>query len=293
MFKAEPHTLIGVDGGGTHCRFALSIEGRRIECRSGRANPLSDFSAAMASLHEGLAGLSQAAGVSLDELVDVPAYFGLAGVQEEKLAARVARELPLRNVRIDDDRHTAMVGALGDCDGSVIGIGTGSFLGRRADGVDQLIGGWGLILGDEASGAYLGRQLLRRILQVSDGYVQASPLSEEVLGEFGSPQAIVSFAATACPGDFAIYARRVVDAAAAGDGISRTLMADGAAFIETGITRLGWQPGEAVFSIGGLAARYHDFLSHEVASCLEEPKGSALDGALLLAEGLIQSESGQ
>lgn len=290
MFQADSQTLIGVDGGGTHCRFALILDGQRIECRSGRANPLTDFKAAMASLGEGLASLAQAAGVSLDNLADVPAYFGLAGVQEEVLAKRVAHHLPLRNVCIDDDRHTAMVGALGDCDGCVIGIGTGSFLGRRANGVDHLIGGWGLILGDEASGAYLGRQLLRRILQVSDGYVQASALSEEVLGEFGTPQAIVSFAATASPGDFAVYARRVVDAAAAGDGIARTLMADGAAFIETGITRLGWQPGEAVFPIGGLAARYHDFLSHEVASCLEDPKGSALDGALQLAAGLPQLE---
>lgn len=293
MFEADSHTLIGVDGGGTHCRFALILKGRRFECRTGRANPLTNFNDSMASLQEGLSSLAEAAGVSLDNLADVPAYFGLAGVQEEVMAKRVARALPLRNVCIDDDRHTAMVGALGESDGCVIGIGTGSFLGRRANGVDQLIGGWGLVLGDEASGAYLGRQLLRRILQVSDGYVQASPLSEEVLGEFGSPQAIVSFAATACPGDFAVYARRVVDAAAAGDGIARTLMADGAAFLETGITRLGWQPGEAIFPIGGLAARYHDFLSHEVASCMEEPKGTALDGALQLAAGLVKSGSEQ
>lgn len=291
MGQAESLSLIGVDGGGTHCRFALSHRGRRFEWRGGRANALTDFSAAIASLHEGLMQLSQAADMSLDDLADIPAYFGLAGVQDDELAARVASELPLRNAVVDDDRHAAMVGALGDCEGCIVGIGTGSFLGRRADGVDHLIGGWGLVLGDEASGAYLGRQLLRRVLQVSDGYVQASPLSRDILAQFGSPQAIVSFAATALPNDFAVFAPRLVDAAGAGDSIARALMADGATYIETGITRLGWQPGEHIFPIGGLAARYHDFLSYEVALCVEEPKGTALDGALMLAERQSQVET--
>ncbi|HID68805.1 MAG TPA: ATPase, partial [Roseibacterium sp.] len=166
MACTQNRSVIGVDGGGTNCRFAMLHQGRRVDFQSGSANASSDLDAALATLRQGLSGLAKAAGLALSDITDVPTFIGLAGVLDQDIATALSRNLPLTCIRIEDDRRPAMVGALGVSDGYVIGIGTGSFLGRRACGVDRLIGGWGLILGDEASGAYLGRQLLRRVLQV-------------------------------------------------------------------------------------------------------------------------------
>lgn len=283
MNSVQHTSMIGIDGGGTNCRFAMLHQGRRVDLQMGGANVSSDRSGALATLKGGLSQLADAAGLDLPDLAQFPAYVGLAGMVDQNTASSLAKDLPLTNVVIEDDRRTAMVGALGASDGCVMGIGTGSFLGRRVDGADRLIGGWGLVLGDDASGAYLGRQLLRRVLQVCDGVRDASPLTRDILYQFGAPGAIVHFASTAKPGEFAAYAPGIVAAARSGDAIGLGLMQDGAQYIERMLGHLGRQSGERLCPLGGLAPHYAPFLSPDVAAGLSAPDGTALDGALFLA----------
>ena len=87
------------------------------------------------------------------------------------IATAIAEALPIDNVTVSDDRPTNMAGALGGTDGYVAAIGTGSFLGRQSGAEQRFIGGWGLRLGDEASGAWLGRRVLSRVLDWRDGVV--------------------------------------------------------------------------------------------------------------------------
>lgn len=277
-------SLIGVDGGGTGCRFALIHDGKRTEHRGGPANVRSDFDGATATLRQGLGALAENAGLTLADISGFRTYMGLAGVTGPKLAARVAHALPLTRIRIEEDQHTAVIGALEDRDGLVIGIGTGSFLARRAQGSLRFIGGWGLILGDEASGAAIGRRLLQLVLHSVDGVIPATALTAQIIAEFdGNPTEIVKFAAKAKPADFAEFAPRIVTAAP-DDAIAGKIMAESADYISHGLKQLGWQSGEAIFPIGGLAACYSGFLPQEMADNIVPPAGSALDGALILAK---------
>lgn len=283
--KTRPHSdiLIGVDGGGTKCRFALLHKGKRTEVVHGSANVSTDLTGALATLSEGFGELAGLAGLSDASLKSARVYLGLAGVLGAKTVQNVSSEVQFDHVIVDDDRATAVVGALGSEDGAVFGIGTGSFLGRQVDGKIALHGGWGFTLGDEASGADLGRKALQRTLLGIDGTVTKSDLTDTLLRDLGSSAAIVDFAAWARPSEFAKYAPLVVEAAQIGDENGVAIMSEGAAYIEKGIRALGWKPGQLLCPTGGVAPHYAEFFPSDFAQHITSPTGTALDGALMLA----------
>lgn len=286
----QPSRLIAVDGGGSTCRVALLLDGQRFEAESGPANATSDPEGALANVRAALAAAAAKARLGLAGLRTVPAHVGLAGVLDPATAARIAARLPFERVRVADDRASAVVGALGAAEGAVAGIGTGSFLGRRAGGQLRLIGGWGLKLGDEASAGWLGRGLLVSALRTVDGLASPSALTEAVLAEHGGPAGIVTFAAAATPADFGRLAPRITAAAVAGDAAARALMRAGAAYLEAGLAALGWREGEAFCLIGGVAPAYAPYLGAPFARALRPPQGSGLDGALALARTFAAEE---
>ncbi|MFV0245522.1 MAG: BadF/BadG/BcrA/BcrD ATPase family protein [Qingshengfaniella sp.] len=287
MTRVNRPLLIAVDGGGTLCRLAALSGGTRVEVTGGAANVSTDFDGAMATIRDGLARLSAAAGASAAQMAGAQVYLGLAGVVSADLAARVAAGVPAARVQVEDDRPAAVLGALGQADGCVVGLGTGSFLARHAEGGITLRGGWGLRLGDEASGGWLGRALLARVLHVHDGMAEASPLTRAVLSEFGAdPGALVAFSLRAVPADYAAYAPRILAAARQGDAVAVDLMRAGADYLTRGLHAIGWRPGEALCLTGGLGSGYASWLPAGMQAALIPPKGSALDGALALARRL-------
>ena len=284
MIDSLHTSYIAIDGGGTSCRFALKTPVGVATVRRGSANVFSDYAVALETMNAGLEELAALAGLDAPQLVDIPLYAGLAGVVDSAVARSVAEGLPSRHALIEDDRHSAVIGALGGQDGSLIGIGTGSFLARQMQGNISFVGGYGPVLGDEASGSWLGRGLLRRALLVLDGLEDTSDLVESCLDELQHDVAqIVRFTVAAQPADYGAYAPRVVRAAKNGDAAGRILMSAGADYICKALVAMGREPGERVCAIGGVAAHYADFLPSEIAASMVDPAGEALDGALELA----------
>lgn len=290
MTDSSKPTLIGIDGGGTSCRIAILRHGKRSEIKVGRANVSTDRHAALKTIIDGLSEAASAAEIPQEELRHCHAYLGLAGVVSDTLADFIASNLPFHTVQVHDDRPSAVAGALGHINGTVAGIGTGSFMARQTDDHQHLIGGWGLILGDDASGGWLGRALLSRVLLAVDGLLPPSHFSRKILEELGGTAGVVDFSLSAAPRDFATFAPRIVSAAAQGDMLAVGLMTDGAGYIERGAAALGRTAGEPLCLIGGLAPNYAPYLSPEHAASLREPEGSSLDGTLQLAERIGQSE---
>jgi glucosamine kinase len=270
---AARDVLIGIDGGGSSCRFALLAGGQRHEIVLGPANVRSDRDATLGTLRAGLAELGLLAG----DLDGARLHAGLAGVLTEADARDVAAALPVVRARVTDDRPTTMRGALGASDGTVAAIGTGSFFGRQSGGVRRFAGGWGAVLGDEASGAWLGRKLLATTLHAVDGLGPGSPLTERLLERLGGPAGIVSFAGSARPADMAALAAGVVESRE--DPVAARLLGEGAAWILRAVRGIGWTPEEPLCLLGGLGPCYAPLLGVPVAPS----RGSALDGALALA----------
>ncbi|MDO6585891.1 ATPase [Salipiger sp. 1_MG-2023] len=272
--------ILGVDAGGSTCRLALASGAQRFDVTLGPCNVTSDFDGAIAVLLTGLEQLAARAGVTLSALAPCPAWLALAGVTGPAMAERVRTALPLTRAIIDEDRRAALVGALDARDGCLVGIGTGSYLARQHNGGFATLGGHGLVLGDEASGAWLGRELLVYALRAHDRLEPPTPLAKLILGEMGGPAGVIDFAQNARPAQFAALAPRILRSE---DPAAMTLMRRGCSWLTTGLNALGWRPGEPICLVGGIAPSYASWLPRDMADALMNPAGSALDGALTLA----------
>lgn len=285
MIAAPVH--IGVDGGGTACRAALVGARGRVEAAGGSAN-VSDFDRAIGTITDTLARLFTAAGADSDTRARASLHLGLAGVTGPALAARVETALraalPARTITVSGDQTTTIAGALGAADGAVAGIGTGSFIGRQHGGRITSLGGHGFLLGDQASGAWLGKRLMQELLLAEDGITAHSDLTRAARDSHGGERAgVIAFALGARPADFARLAPQVVGAAQYGDAVGARLMREGADYILSALAALGWSGDEPLCLTGGLGPAYRDWLPETVARRLTAPRGTALDGALALA----------
>jgi glucosamine kinase len=283
--------VIGCDGGGTGCRVAIADARGRVlaQATGGPANVTSDFDLAIASLRSALSQAAANMGLCLPDLMGGVAHLGLAGVQSGQDSARVAAEFPFTKIAVTEDRVTAVEGALGSADGVLLALGTGTIIAGRRGGRSVRIGGWGLQLSDDASGAWLGRALLQRVLLAHDGMEAFSPLTEACFARFGhDPRGMIAFAATARPADYAGFAPDVVAAAQAGDAVGAALMQHGADYLARALEVVGFTAPDVLCLSGGVGPHYARFLPKHVQRAIVAPKGQGVDGAVRLAQRLAR-----
>lgn len=286
MIPEADRFYLGVDGGGSTCRFRLVDESGGVlgEQRGTATNVTTDFDRSLVELNAQWAALSATTGIPSDKVV---AHFGLAGAMDEATCQRVAAALPFARITVSDDRETTLIGALGGRDGIVIAVGTGSFVGARIGYNSELRGGWGPRLGDQASGAWMGRDLLTRVLLMEDGLIEATPLLIETRAAFNTPSDIVTAAAD--PARRAAFAPAIITAANENDAVALDIVNKGTAYLIAAVRSLGYETGTTLCTIGGLGAHYAPYLAAEFQSDLTQPKGSALDGAIAMARQQLQA----
>ncbi|PCD75917.1 BadF/BadG/BcrA/BcrD ATPase family protein [Pseudothioclava arenosa] len=269
--------VLGIDGGGSGCRAALADATGRVLGRgeAGPANIHSDFDAALANILRATEAALAEAGAGIDTIVT--AVLGLAGANLPELAEALARRLPFP-ARVISDALTAAHGALGPDDGIVAAIGTGSVFVRRQGPETRMIGGHGFLLGDEGSGAVLGRSLLQAALRAEEGRAPLTPLLCAVLEELGGPNGLMTFARDARPADFAALAPRLIDSA---DPAAEAILREATEEVAAIIAHLQPETALPVVFLGGLGPSYATRLGARWPAL--PPRGSALDGALALA----------
>ena len=159
--------FLGIDGGGTGCRAAVADREGRVLGRGqgGSANIWTDPEGALASILAAAGSAAEEAGVEPARLV---AVLGLAGANMAGAGERLAGRLPFASVRIETDAVVALKGAVGAGDGITATLGTGSVFGVQRAGRTRIVGGWGFLLGDQGSGARIGRALLEAALLAHD-----------------------------------------------------------------------------------------------------------------------------
>lgn len=296
MSDSDHTWLIGVDGGGTGCRAAIGTleNGVLAQAEGGRANATSDPELAIMNVASTVQAAAEKAGVPLDNLKNSIAHLGLAGVMTPADERRIASALPYKNATITDDRPTTVTGALGGQDGFLLSIGTGTIVAAKRDKDFSYIGGWGFQISDQASGAWLGRAALERTILCHDGLAPHSDLTRALMAEFNDdPNAIVTLAASAKPGDYAAFARQVVSTASAEDPWALAMMADGAAYLMQGLSILGFRPGDVLCLTGGVGPHYARYLPSETLAGQITSRGEALDGAFQLAKSRAENQQGR
>lgn len=280
--------VLAIDGGGTRCRLAVADGHMIVSIETGSANVSTDFDAAVREVMQGLVRLAERLERPMGALYALPAFVGLAGVTGPAMAERLRTALPLKHVRIADDRPAALRGALGGKDGVIAHCGTGSFFAAQINGASRFAGGWGPVLGDEASAQWIGRAALRMTLESSDGRCDPSPLCKHLLSDFGDTAGIVRFAGAALPSQFGALAPLVTEFARRGDNLACDIMRSGAGEIVRTLPKMGWIPGLSICLTGGIGPHYVPYLPQDMQASIMAPAGEPLDGAISLARDLAK-----
>jgi glucosamine kinase len=279
--------LIGVDGGGTHCRTRLTTPDGTVlsECTGSAANVYSDYEGALKTVNELIDNTFHAARLSPSLRCQTHAVWGLAGANVPSTAKRL-QQLPcsFASFSLLSDVDIACAGAHQGKPGAVLIVGTGS-QGAAWDGSRfHRVGGWGLTLADQGSGAQLGLRALRKALLAYEGVIAATSLTDAILQHFShSPEALLAWSKTATPGEWGQFAPWVFSASHQGDELASSLLAETSAEITLLIDALARISPGAISLMGGLADPLQPWLSAATRQKIVPAQQDALAGALLLA----------
>ncbi|MFE7581615.1 N-acetylglucosamine kinase [Streptomyces gardneri] len=306
--------VVGVDSGGSGLRIALAeaAGGTVLDTLASRepvrtgpggisaAHFLEQVLPAVRALRERTATGAEAA-TGRPVLAVAVGAAGMATLGDElraELPGAFAEAMGVRRLALAADAVTAYAGALGQRPGAVVAGGTGMIaLGtdlaswRRADG-------WGHLLGDCGSGAWIGRAGLEAAMRAHDGRRGGSAAllarAEKLFGPAaGLPGAL--YPRPDRPAVLASFAPEVGACAAAGDPVAAEVLARAAAHIADAAEAVcPAGPGTLVALTGGLF-RMGDPLLVPLRAALAEriphartvaPAGDPLAGAVGLASAL-------
>ena len=217
--------VVGVDGGGSRTRVVLADAAGHVLARvEGAGTALTPGQEGVAA--DIIKALIADVLMSVDRTETRPAVcvVGVAGAGQERAAQALWSALASRrvadDVSVQADATIAMDDAFGDSAGVLLIAGTGSVAYSRApDGRLERCGGWGPNIGDEGSGAWLGRRALSVITAANDGREPDTALTGAILTalELESLDDLIPWAADATPGHYATLAPVVAKVASTGD----------------------------------------------------------------------------
>lgn len=295
---AEPVTVVG-DGGASGSRYAIfDAQGLRIAQTQGKPASLSlGAAAACEAVCEAIKALGQQA-YDNPEWLPERLMLGLAGSEQLKQKQHFISLLPKSlRCRIVTDGYAHLQGVTAGTPGICLSLGTGTVVHWHDDNEKQgMGGGWGFPVGDEASGAWLGRALVNAWLWVIDANQSTV---KDVSRSSGNPlpgrQLITSlenrigknrsdiqqWTINAASTDYASLVDLLVSATANNDSFAITLQTQGT---EECLRLIALCPPELpVYVTGGLTPFYQSNLETHLGVRLRAAKGDALDGLQLLA----------
>lgn len=217
--------VIGIDGGGTKTRAIVAdsdgkwiadVVGPASAVRPGKADHSADVIAQTVA--------DALASCDMTHVRPRVLCVGVAGVgrepeREALWQALLARDLA-DDVVIHADFTVALDDAFGDGPGILLISGTGSVaFGRSPAGAGARCGGWGPVMGDEGSGAWIGRRALGIVCAAADGREPETALTGAILtaAQANDVSELVEWAGNAPPAQLATLAPVVMSVANAGD----------------------------------------------------------------------------
>ena len=273
-----PRLFLGVDGGGTNCRIRLADENLNTlaDASGGRSNlQIENGDPAFRSIAEGTAEVFRKAGIDLAEARNTHACFGMAGGRLPSARdAFAARAWPFAAVQVYDDIDIALAGAHGGEDGAVIIVGTGSAALAKIDGQRHQAGGWGFHVGDQMSGAILGRELVRRAVEATDGLVTGSPLTEATVAALGgSLDAVMDWSfGDRRPADYGALMPMLMEYFDKGDPVARELMDLELSYIDNYVNWFKRRGATKMAAVGGFGTRLYPLMVERYGSFIVPPR---------------------
>ena len=286
--------FLGIDGGGTKTLARLEDStGALLTLKAGASSLTQDLDGAIQTIAE----LSRQI-VARQRIQPgcVHLACGVAGagnpVAAEKLRQSL-RKLGFLSVAVTSDAQTSLLGAGAGTPIVMVAIGTGSVamrLGR--DGVIRQYGGWGLAVGDEGSGAAIGKSAVRALLWELDKHGKViSPLCRQIMREVGEVRSqILPWLQRAGSREYAALAPAVF-AHYPSCPLARDIIAKTAAEVDRLIRAASDGDALPLAILGGLAEKLRPHLHPDYQRRQIPALGTALDGACMLARSTAQKLS--
>lgn len=215
--------IAGVDGGGskTHVIIARADDGAVVAEAQGGGSAVAPGHAPESAR---VIASTVAAALEKIEAGDKTLSLLLAGVagvgrkdERENLAAALDDLDIAGEVIVETDAEIALEDAFDGGPGIILIAGTGSIAhGRGPTGIRARCGGWGPRIGDEGSGAWIGRRALGIVAAAHDGREPATALTGAILtaAQLNEPEELIPWAAAADPRTLAALAPVVCSTAA-------------------------------------------------------------------------------
>jgi len=261
----EGRYVMGIDGGATKTLAAV-LDLERLEVHIAHGGPSNEDAvgarAAVGALLSVADAAAQRAGVAPAQIAR--SVLAVAGTDTDSIQRHV------HDVRegwiVVNDVVAAWAAATDARPGIGVISGTGSnVFGVGRDGRSWRAGGWGHLLGDEASGYWIGAEAIKLALHDRDGTGPPTALSDEAIAFFGMPSvealAAQVYSRPFTKADIASFAKVVGTLAAGGERDVRELYARGAkalgAQVSAVIRETGLAAGEESFPVGLIGSAFH------------------------------------
>jgi N-acetylglucosamine kinase-like BadF-type ATPase len=182
---------LGFDGGGTKtdCILVDAVGAVLAHATAGPSNPLrAGYAKAWFTLSDAADMVLERQHIKADNIYGICA--GIGGAGREAVAKRIAtfleRGFPNAAVSVTTDLAITLQAAVGDGEGIILVVGTGSgAYGRDAEGKIARAGGRGPWFSDEGSAFDIGRRALAAVVRAEEGRGEKTALSEQVLNWLG------------------------------------------------------------------------------------------------------------
>jgi N-acetylglucosamine kinase-like BadF-type ATPase len=312
MSQRNDHTIIGIDGGGTHTRGILFRDGKiqaKVKSGTTRIGAVGVGESCERTLNV-ITELCNQADIETSELDAV--IVGLAGVwldEEKKRSAQLLKTLArgqyvtLNDLVVTSDAEIALHGAFDGNEGIITIVGTGSIgLAKYKDKLYRC-GGWGIELDDEGSGAWIGREGLTAVVRALDGRGKHTAMVDVIEDLYPTitleePRTIVKAYAEGAF-EYQMLTPSVMKCAEEGDDVSLEIIKRSAKHLaELPQALLENYPKNKkvdVALMGGiidaktlLAKLLIEEITKNKRLNIVEAKGSALDGAIDMGHNLIE-----
>lgn len=188
---AQGGYYLGFDGGGTKtdCILMDASGAQLARATAGPSNPLrAGYAKAWFTLSDAADVVLERQHIKASDILGICA--GIGGAGRDTVAKRIATFLlagfPNAAVSVTTDLAITLQAAVGDGEGIILVVGTGSgAYGRGSDGKIARAGGRGPWFSDEGSAFDIGRRALAAVVRAEEGRGEKTALSEKVLKWLG------------------------------------------------------------------------------------------------------------
>ena len=284
--------FLGIDAGGSSCKGRLEDSSGTLlaETIAGPANLTQNYALAIQTIEQLIEQIALKASMPSNWEKECSAGIGIAGYGHSESRSRLQQwEHPFAHCALSSDLKIACLAAHRGESGGVIILGTGSSAIACTHIGDYEYGGHGFLLGDEASGAWLGKQLVQMAFHVLDNIQASTRLLSGFIEEYQpNPKTrILNHYIQASSAEFAKLAPRIFADAQQKDSVALALINQGIDYIEL-IRKQILTNTNQIALIGGLAKPYLACMPESQKRQYVQSQASAETGAVMLARQILE-----